>query len=577
MKKSFVALCIMVCIASTVFAVDFSPSTMELIVEETINYEFDGSKLDIPIEVIGAPASLNFLVYTKGQANAIGTVQNGHLGWHYVNGIDTCLFVSNDMSFGIGQDQFTWEGKDSDGGTVPPGDYTYYIFAFDNQTPRQVATNIYKIGYSYTNTIESADEEGNPLANPIMYIHGDKKWRVGSDPEDMSLIETTTYRSGYSRGTHLALDPQDHSLIYVQDASSADMTMNLVKYKWVPNGAAEIQTDWAEDGISNMETMPNYYPVQTGAFTDGETIWCSIAYPFAALGEGESQVFFTDLEEGVINSILILSDWYLSAEDTENEGQFHGGPDGMYFRNNILFTQSLEGCMTLAFDPYREDPDEMVLWVNDNGDYTHDHNFEETAAHPWLCNDFMTGPYTYGISVDSNNFNIYPAFDMGAVTFAIISGADGTGMGYKALANETADFKATAQFIDEGTAYDGIYTDGRGDETGTYFVASESITGTISNIVKVADEAPASFSIAQNSPNPFNPTTTISFSIANAGNVNVDIYNVAGQKIDTLANEFMDSGSHSLVWNATDFSAGVYFYTVKTGDFSKTMKMTLVK
>ena len=52
---------------------------------------------------------------------------------------------------------------------------------------------------------------------------------------------------------------------------------------------------------------------------------------------------------------------------------------------------------------------------------------------------------------------------------------------------------------------------------------------------------------------------------------------MAGQKVDTIVNEFMNAGSQSIVWNASDFSAGVYFYTVKSGDYSKTIKMTLIK
>ena len=53
--------------------------------------------------------------------------------------------------------------------------------------------------------------------------------------------------------------------------------------------------------------------------------------------------------------------------------------------------------------------------------------------------------------------------------------------------------------------------------------------------------------------------------------------NVAGQKIDTVFNDFLNSGNHSVVWDASSFSAGVYFYTVKSGDHSKTMKMTYIK
>ena len=91
------------------------------------------------------------------------------------------------------------------------------------------------------------------------------------------------------------------------------------------------------------------------------------------------------------------------------------------------------------------------------------------------------------------------------------------------------------------------------------------------------DEKQLAFAVDQNAPNPFNPTTAISFTIPAAGNVTVDVYNVAGQKVDSLVNGMMSAGRHSVVWDATGYSNGVYFYTVKSGDFSKTMKMTLLK
>jgi flagellar hook assembly protein FlgD len=57
----------------------------------------------------------------------------------------------------------------------------------------------------------------------------------------------------------------------------------------------------------------------------------------------------------------------------------------------------------------------------------------------------------------------------------------------------------------------------------------------------------------------------------------VEVYNAAGQKVDTLLNANLSSGSHSVTWDAAKHSAGVYFYTVRSGDFSRTMKMTLLK
>jgi len=85
------------------------------------------------------------------------------------------------------------------------------------------------------------------------------------------------------------------------------------------------------------------------------------------------------------------------------------------------------------------------------------------------------------------------------------------------------------------------------------------------------------FDLEQNYPNPFNINTTISFKIVNKGNVTIDVYNITGQKIDTLLNKFMESGNHSCIWEASGFSSGIYFYTINAGFFSRSKKMMLLK
>ncbi len=88
---------------------------------------------------------------------------------------------------------------------------------------------------------------------------------------------------------------------------------------------------------------------------------------------------------------------------------------------------------------------------------------------------------------------------------------------------------------------------------------------------------PTPFILFQNSPNPANPTTTISFILPEDGTVTMDIYNVAGQKVDTLVNDFMDAGKRSVVWDGSGFSSGVYFYEIRSGDFVQMKKMALIR
>jgi len=85
-----------------------------------------------------------------------------------------------------------------------------------------------------------------------------------------------------------------------------------------------------------------------------------------------------------------------------------------------------------------------------------------------------------------------------------------------------------------------------------------------------------------NYPNPFNPTTSISFDVKERGVVSIDIFNVKGQKVRTLLNGVLDSGRHNIVWNGEDenqrnVGSGVYFYRMQTGEFTAIRKMLLLK
>ena len=94
---------------------------------------------------------------------------------------------------------------------------------------------------------------------------------------------------------------------------------------------------------------------------------------------------------------------------------------------------------------------------------------------------------------------------------------------------------------------------------------------------------PVAFSVSQNFPNPFNPTTNISFSLPDAGRVKLAIYNLLGQEIATLASGDMDPGVYRVVWNATDkmgqkVSTGMYFYRLTVDNrVVATKKMLLLK
>ncbi len=93
---------------------------------------------------------------------------------------------------------------------------------------------------------------------------------------------------------------------------------------------------------------------------------------------------------------------------------------------------------------------------------------------------------------------------------------------------------------------------------------------------------PASFELAQNFPNPFNPTTSIKFGLPAKSHANIKVYNLLGQEIAILVDQELPAGTYTAEWdgrdkNNTEVASGIYFYKLVAGDFIDTKKMMLVK
>jgi hypothetical protein len=93
---------------------------------------------------------------------------------------------------------------------------------------------------------------------------------------------------------------------------------------------------------------------------------------------------------------------------------------------------------------------------------------------------------------------------------------------------------------------------------------------------------PSNFSLSQNYPNPFNPETNISYTLPEAANVRLVIFNILGQKVKTLVNEKQAAGYQTVKWDGTDdignhVGSGIYFYKITAGNYSDSKKMTLLK
>ena len=99
----------------------------------------------------------------------------------------------------------------------------------------------------------------------------------------------------------------------------------------------------------------------------------------------------------------------------------------------------------------------------------------------------------------------------------------------------------------------------------------------VTDVENDVETLPTAYSLDQNFPNPFNPSTKINFSIPVEGFVSLDVYNSIGQKVATLVNETKTAGTYEVNFNAANLSSGIYFYKLTSGNFTETKKMILMK
>jgi photosystem II stability/assembly factor-like uncharacterized protein len=97
------------------------------------------------------------------------------------------------------------------------------------------------------------------------------------------------------------------------------------------------------------------------------------------------------------------------------------------------------------------------------------------------------------------------------------------------------------------------------------------------NIVNEDDNFPSRYSLSQNYPNPFNPSTTITYQIPEREFVTLKVYGILGREVATLVNEEKPAGSYEIEFAGYGLTSGIYFYQLKTGNYSETKKMILIR
>ncbi|MEE9442664.1 MAG: FlgD immunoglobulin-like domain containing protein [candidate division Zixibacteria bacterium] len=127
--------------------------------------------------------------------------------------------------------------------------------------------------------------------------------------------------------------------------------------------------------------------------------------------------------------------------------------------------------------------------------------------------------------------------------------------------------------------YSILASDAQINDTGTFALIMHRLPTDVDNW---AELNPMIYSLRQNYPNPFNPFTRIDFNIPKASFVTLDIYNILGEKVQTLISKDMTAGPHSVMWdskneNGQEAASGIYYYRITSGEFTDSKKMLLLR
>ncbi len=182
--------------------------------------------------------------------------------------------------------------------------------------------------------------------------------------------------------------------------------------------------------------------------------------------------------------------------------------------------------------------------------------FENKAVISWLPN----------VEEDLNSYTLYrstdPQFDPDTLKFYLHTTTDTLYVDTNVETGQTYYYKVSA-------------FDFAGNKSEYSPSVSVFITTNIDDMV--SSVVPERFELYQNFPNPFNPTTKISFALPQRSNVKLAVYNIIGQMVTELINTELAAGYHTIDFDATNFSSGLYFFRIAARDFIDVRKMMLLK
>ena len=596
------------------------------------NVPYNGSgDVNIPFR-LNQRATVWIAIYEIGSNETGATGPNG--AWIRLQPQDKFVAVAptpGGIVVEAGNNSVRWDGRDWNGQPAGPGNYEFDVIAINNldqaalvgPSARGMPDPIFDLRNNdiWVHLAHSPQPDRGQfwgslvrgtlgtdyLANPTGYEH----WNF---EESLLMLERGDSVGG------IRPDAADPSSFYIS------MTVNGPNcgiYKMKRNDAAktlDLDPSFADNGFSKL-------PLPETERALSMNIWKDKLYS-ANWSTGDPTAPSVCVWDKATGEFLQNVDQHREffyrhrVDDNGTETFSAGGPSAVAVNETGLYAYGWRATTHIKLDH-----DFNVIWANGPGDGFGDQFSEERAANLGFTDAAAGGAFTLvikmtpeggkRIAVASPVHNIHGAYKM-------VYGRDGTGLFNIFAGPEVGPFRlqrdrqTTIIQNDRswvgGDPYDGPNAGSPGPYDGMIWGTSWNIethtfrsfdttepwtpnmamhipfdiqTGKMGADVTAVEEVggastPDSYSLGAAYPNPFNPETAFDFTVSADDHVKIDLFNAAGQRMDTLVDNFKAAGAYKVTWNARDsngepVSSGVYFYRMQAGDFSATQSMTLLK
>ena len=438
--------------------------------------------------------------------------------------------------------------------------------------------NVYVTGNSYSTAINS------DFVTIKYNSNGDSVW-----------VKKYDYFSSYDAATSIAVD--NFGNVYVTGGSGSSAgDYATIKYNsngdslWVrrfngPGFGIDLATSLLLDDSNNVYVTGVAFPGNFATVkynTAGVLQWSAIYNAPVAVSNGETTVmsdldqshniYITGRSMGSGTNYDIATVKYNSAGVQQWAARYNGPGNNLDFPYGIKADGSGNVYVTGRSDGSGTGYDFVTVKYNLSGDQQWAARYTSAGAR---------GEYATSIDVDS----------FGNVYVTGIMDDNGTSLDFTTIKYNSAGDQLWMKRYDNGQGING--SDAACsivlDNSGNIFVTGASVqTGNGEDfctvkyiqsvgIHQISSAVPEQFSLSQNYPNPFNPSTNLEFEISKPGFVSLKVFDILGKEVALLINENLLPGSYKTEFDGNNLSSGIYFYTIKAGDFTETKKMTLIR